>query len=387
MNLYSFTLSIPVQESWDVVVVGGGPCGCTAAAAAAREGARTLLIESSGMLGGSGTSALGPAWCPFSDKQKIIYRGLAERVLLECKAGMPHVDKAMLDWVPIDPERLKRIYDELVTSAGAQILFNTVHSAVEKGDGNNAEGEDGGIRDVSTLIVTNKSGLSSLRAKVYIDCTGDADVCAWAGAEFDQGEEGTGDLMPATHCFIIGNVDEYAFRNIYRNGGALHPGSPDTPIFKIIESGRYPLIPDGHLCANLIDPGTVGFNAGHLWKVDNTRPETVSDALVQGRKLAAQYAAALAEFCPRAFANSYLITTGSQMGIRETRRVRGDYILTLENYIARGSLQTKSAATAISSTFTKRLMMSPKTMRRSAKAFAIPSTMAPANHTESPTGA
>src|ERR1700761_3155674 len=119
----SFALTarnIPLDDSWDVIVAGGGPAGCTAAAAAAQEGAKTLLIEASGCLGGMGTSALVPAWTPFSDKEKIIYRGLAEKVFRACSAGIAHVRKDALDWVPIDPERLKRIYDELVTSAGAK---------------------------------------------------------------------------------------------------------------------------------------------------------------------------------------------------------------------------------------------------------------------------
>ena len=318
--------SIPLSGSWDVIVVGGGPAGCTAAAAAAREGARTLLIEFSGMLGGSGTSALVPAWCPFSDKEKVIYKGMAERVLEECKAGMPHIAKDHVDWVPIDPERLKRVYDNLVTSSGAQILFNTMLSAVERDEKNG----------VSTIIVSNKHGLSAVQAKVFVDCSGDADLSAWAGAEFDQGDK-TGDVMPATHCFVLTNVDEYAFRHLYRNGGALHAHNKDGPIFKIIESGKYPLIPDSHMCCNIIGPGTVGFNAGHLWKVDNTKPETVSAALVLGRKMAHQFRDALAEYCPEAFGNAYLVMTGSQIGIRETRRIKGDYEITFDDYIARRS--------------------------------------------------
>ena len=130
----TFTLTqreVLLDDSWDVIVVGGGPAGCTAAAAAAREGARTLLIEATGCLGGMGTAGLVPAWCPFSDKEKIIYRGLAEKVLDACKQGMPHVKADALDWVPIDPERLKRIYDDLVLEAGAKVLFNTSLCAVE----------------------------------------------------------------------------------------------------------------------------------------------------------------------------------------------------------------------------------------------------------------
>lgn len=76
---------IPVYDDWDVIVVGGGPSGCAAATAAAREGAKTLLIEGTGALGGMGTSGLLNAWCPFTDGEKIIYKGIAEQVFLESK--------------------------------------------------------------------------------------------------------------------------------------------------------------------------------------------------------------------------------------------------------------------------------------------------------------
>lgn len=117
MNL-SFSREIPLNDSYEVIVAGGGPAGCAAAAASASTGAKTLLIEASGVLGGMGTSGMVPAWCPFSDKEKIIYRGIAQKVFEATKAAMPHIDKDALDWVPIDAEALKRIYDDLVTEAG-----------------------------------------------------------------------------------------------------------------------------------------------------------------------------------------------------------------------------------------------------------------------------
>ncbi len=315
---------LPLDDSWDVIVVGGGPAGCAAATAAAEEGARTLLVEGSGMLGGSGTSALVPAWCPFSDKEKIIYRGLAEKVFTQSKEGISHVGATDLDWVPIDAERLKRVYDDLVTRAGVSVLFHTALASVEKDDAGR----------VTALAVVNKAGLSALRARVYVDCTGDADLAAWAGAEVQKGDE-TGHLQPATHCFLLSNVDEYAYRHRYDDGRSLGWWNPQSPIHAIVASGKFPEIVDKHLCNNLVGPGTVGFNAGHVFDVDNTDPVSVSRALMKGRKLALAYRDALAAFAPDAFANSFLAATGSVIGIRETRRVMGDYLLSTEDYIAR----------------------------------------------------
>lgn len=315
---------VPLDSQWDVIVAGGGPAGCTAAAAAAREGARTLLIEATGALGGMGTAGLVPAWCPFTDKKRIIYGGMAENVLKKCMAGMPHVPANKFDWTPIDPELLKRIYDDLVTENGAQVLFNTQIAAVEC--------DDNGT--VSALIIANKNGLSACRAKVYVDCSGDADIAAWAGAEFIKGDE-NGELQPATHCFTLSNVDMYAYQYM---GGIRHgQGKRGNIIDDIRASGKYPQIPDRHACNSIIGPGTIGFNAGHLWNVDNTNPVSVSNALIEGRRMAKAFRDACAEFFPEAFANAFLSQTGALMGIRETRRIIGDYILTADDFAAKRS--------------------------------------------------
>ncbi|HLL88413.1 MAG TPA: FAD-dependent oxidoreductase [Tepidisphaeraceae bacterium] len=321
-NLAVDGFEVPLDDGWDVIVVGGGPAGCTAAAAAARDGARTLLVESGGNLGGSGTTALVPAWCPFTDLEKVIYRGLAARVLHEAKKDLAHVPPEREDWVPIDAERLKVVYDDLVTGAGAAVLFHTVVARVQT-DGNGT---------VTHLLAANKAGLTALSAKVVVDCSGDADVCAWAGATFHKGApHDERRLMPATHCFVLSNVDSYA----YANGPHLHAGDRRSPIHAIVASGQFPQIPDVHCCSNLVGPSTVGFNAGHIWNVDNTDPWSVSRGLVQGRKMARAFRDALAKFYPEAFANAHLVQTGAQIGIRETRRVVGDYVLTLDDYVAR----------------------------------------------------
>jgi hypothetical protein len=316
-----YTLSgrtLPLDDSWDVIVAGGGPAGCTAAAAAAREGARTLLVEATGALGGMGTSGLIPAWCPFTDKERIIYGGMAESILRACIAGMPHVAEDHFDWTPIDAELLKRIYDDLVTQHGAAVLFNSFLAGVECDPPGH----------VDAILIANKAGITAFRARVYVDATGDADLAAWAGAEYEKGDE-TGDLQPATHCFTLTNVDTYAYEHVKGIKYSPHGNAIDD----IVASGRYPDIPDHHACNNVVGPGAVGLNAGHIWGVDNTDPFCVSRALMQGRRIARAFCDACAEFCPAAFANAHLTQTATLLGARETRRIIGDYYLTIDDFV------------------------------------------------------
>ena len=315
---------IAYNDEYDVIVCGGGPAGCAAAIAAARQGAKVLVLESQYCLGGMSTLGLVPAWCPFSDKEKIIYRGIAEEIFNLAKENVFHIKKSKLDWVEIEPESLKRIYDNLLHEAGAEVLFGSFISAVDTD----------GYGMVKAVIVSGKSGLTAYSAKIYIDCTGDGDVAYMAGAEFDMGD-GNGNLQAATHCFELGGVDSHA----YLTGINMHNGNPDSPIYKILESGEFTEITEPHLCQSLVKPGVVGFNAGHIWKVDATSPKTVSDAMAKGRRMAEQYCEALKKYYPEAFENSYVTETAPLMGIRETRRIIGDYILTQEDYLERRSFE------------------------------------------------
>lgn len=308
---------IDLNDENDVIVVGGGPAGCAAAAAAAREGAKTLLIERAGALGGMGTLGLVPWFCGYDDGKDIIARGLAEEVRLA------------LGGTAIDPELLKRIYDELVTRSGAKILFLGQLCSVELSE----EGE------IDALLVSSKAGLSAYRANVYVDCTGDGDLAAMAGAPFEKGDE-NGNLQPATHCFTLTNVEPYdCWYNPRRPAGSppsIHFFDPESPVHKAIKSGRYPLIEDLHSCSIQIGPRAYGFNTGHVFDVDNTDPDSVSKALVHGRKQAAEYRQAFAEFHP-AFSQAFLAATGALLGVRETRRILGDYTLTINDYLSRRS--------------------------------------------------
>jgi len=207
----------------------------------------------------------------------------------------------------------------MVTGAGAEVLFHTQLCAVE-GEGH-----------PDAVVVSSKAGLTAYRAKVYVDCTGDGDLAAWAGATFEKGDE-TGGMQPATHCFMIGNIDEEALAK----GPNIHFYDPESPVWKARASGRYPLIADLHSCNRKVAPRMYGYNTGHVFDVDNTDPASTSKALLHGRKMAKTYFDAFVEFHP-AFADATLAATGSLLGVRETRRIIGDYVLKVDDYLARRS--------------------------------------------------
>lgn len=316
-----FRRSVPFAGEYDVIIAGGGPAGCSAAIAAARLGAKVLLLESTGMLGGMGTAGLVPAWCPFTDRVQPVYRGIAWEVFERSWTPVTHPDPDRHDWVPIDPEQLKLVYDGLVVAAGVEIRFCTSLAAVEMQD----------ARHVGAIVTSGKDGLLAWKARFYIDCTGDGDLAAWAGADFELPDA----FQPATFCFNLSNVNEAA----YLAGPTLHNGNPDSPIHRIVSGGRYPLLDDPHFCQSLIRHNTVGFNAGHLPGVDPTSSASLSAALLRGRRMARAYRDALKQELPERFGNAELDTTAVLPGIREGRRIRGEYTFTVDDYLARRSFE------------------------------------------------
>ena len=324
MNI-SFNTEIPLVSGYDAVIAGGGPAGCAAALAAARNGAKVLLLEYSSSLGGMGTQGLIPAWCPFSDKEKIIYQGIGQEIFEKVKAQMPHIKPTDVDWVPIDAEVLKRVLDRLLTEANVDVLFNTMVV------GAGVETRANGKKRINHVIAAHKGGLRAWGGNVFIDCTGDADLVALAGIERRFGDEKTGDVQPSTHCFTLTNVDMHYYRCMPR----LHMSNPNSVSWKAAKSDKYPEIKDGHCCNCIVGPGTIGFNAGHLWNVNPADPAGISNALMLGREIAHEYQQALKEYLPEVFGSAWLCQTAPSMGIRETWRIIGDYEFTLDDYMKR----------------------------------------------------
>ncbi len=328
-----------LREAWsclapahqvDVLVVGGGPAGVAAAIAAARDGADTLLVERFGFLGGMGTAGLVPAFCPFTDRKQTIVRGIGLDILQEMRAGMPHIDARACDWVPIDPERLKLICDRRVTSAGARVLFLTAFVDVAPGPG----------QTVQSAIVHNKSGLQRINATVVVDCTGDADVVAAAGSRLEKGDPETGELQPCTMCFVLAGVDNRRFQAF------LHADNNRNLLLKdvIAEAKRAGDLDILEEAANVgyQSESTIGLNFSHVFDVDATNAEELSRAQIEGRQVVAHLTDFMRKYCPGC-ENAYLVASGVQIGVRETRRIVGDYVLSLDDYLARRSFPDEIA--------------------------------------------
>ena len=313
---YELKRTIGLSKEFDVVVTGGGPAGCTAAAAAARGGARTLLIEQTGALGGMGTSGLVPAWCPFSDGEKMIYRGLAERVFRSARSSDSFYPAENIDWVPIEAEKLKRVYDRLVTEYGVTVLFFTTVCSVEKDS-------SGGI---DSIIAANRAGLTAYRAKVFIDATGDGDVAAMAGASFELGDS-SGELQRSTLCFSVEGVNTFNFQ--YSDWRGRDCAFAKTP-FRHESFSK-------HFCVNITSPVSVGFNAGHMSGFRADGVEELSRGMMCGRAMAADTLEDIARHAPEVFGSAHIGSTASLMGIREGRRFRSRHMLTYSDYCARRS--------------------------------------------------
>jgi len=321
---------LPAAGALDVLVVGGGPAGYAAAIAAARDGARTLLVEQYGCLGGMGTAGLVPAFCPFTDREKPIIRGIGLEILEEMKAAMPHVARDSFDWVPIDAEALKYIYERRVLASGAGVLYFTHFVDVIRGP-------DGAVQ---AAVVHNKSGLQRIAARVLVDATGDGDVATAAGAEFVKGDAETGDLQPCTMCFVLAGVDTARLHEFLYADNAKNLLLREV-IARAKAAGDLNIVEEAANVA-IQSGSTIGFNFSHVFDVDATDAEQLTRAQLEGRRIIRHLTEFVRKYLPGC-SDAVIASSGVQIGVRETRRVVGDYTLTLEDYLQRRSFPDEIA--------------------------------------------
>lgn len=309
---------IPVVWQGDVLVAGGGPAGLGSAIAAARNGARTLLIEQHGFLGGMCAYGSGmPLGGAYPAHRSI--GGIAEEILTAIRSAGPEA-ASVRDiphfglWYYHDYEYFKVLAFELVEQAGVEVLLHAfVSDVIQDGD------------RVLGLVIESKSGREAVLASAIVDCTGDADVAAKAGADFVKGDP-SGAMMAGTISYILADVDaERVIR--YRE--------EEDPKFERAKARAradgYEVSPedDVHRVHVGMRPRTLFCNNIRVRDVDGTDVRSLTRAEMAARKRIMQHVRFFRRYIPGC-EQAYVVHSGEQIGIRDTRRIVGEATLTTE---------------------------------------------------------
>lgn len=293
----------------DVFVAGGGAAGVAAAIAASRGGARVFLAESAGAFGGLGTTGMVPAFAPFDDGETILAAGIGLEIRKNVSQHIPLNNY----WTPINTEELKREYDRIMTESDVQFsFFTTVYDVIAHD------------RHIDCVILGSKSGLFSVKAKVYIDCTGDGDLIAFAGGAFEMGDA-QGVVMPQTLCSVWANIDS----------SRILPGAPNRNIEQAYADGVLSQ-EDRHLPGFFYhDSGIGGGNIGHTFDINPIDETSLTKAMIRGRALMPEYERYYKEYLRDGFENMTLVSTAPVLGVRESRRIICDYMLSVDDFVRR----------------------------------------------------
>lgn len=306
---------LPVCTEVDVLVVGGGPAGIGAAIAAARAGASVLVVEQFNCLGGvAGAGGHGhiSIFCAWGDNTRVaggVIYDIARRLVQEDAGWMtPH-------GVWFEVEKLKYLLERMMTMHGVRLLYHTFFCETVVEDG-----------VVLGAVIQNKGGRQLVKARRIVDCSGDGDVAASAGAPYAQGRPGDGKCQPVTLMFTIGGVEwpkvqawhtDYQMRHVWeeaqRNG--------DMEPFQTTIMGFWwtPTRAD-----------QVGINFTHITDVDGTSAEELTRATLEGRRQAFHSIDVFRKYVPGMEA-CYMVSTPNTVGLRESRRIVGELVLSEED--------------------------------------------------------
>lgn len=324
--------ALPVYGEFDVVVIGGGPAGLAASVSAARRGARTLLVERYGFLGGMGTAGgvtnFAGLYARHDGEMRQVVHGVVDELLerIDALGGLNAPQDGMQARIRVrsyDVSAYKCAADQWLLAAGVQLLFHAWASAVVM---------DG--RQISALLVETKSGRQAIRASSFIDCSGDADVAHFAGVPFELGDGQGSALFPST-MFRVGHVDApraLAAVGEFKAINALMAQSQAN------NPGRYRFPREGAILRPQKNPSEWRVNVTQIRNaagkaMDATDARQLSDGELEGRRQITEYFRFLRSEVP-GFEQSAIVDIAPQVGIRESRRIQGVYALSGEDILS-----------------------------------------------------
>src|SRR6201991_1893276 len=314
---------IPLYGEYEVAVLGGGPAGIAAAVAAARAGRRTLLIERYGFLGGMGTAAGVTNFCGLHanvhGQMHRVVQGIASDLLerIDRLGGLnaPHLILGKILAQAYDTAAYKIAADDLLAAHKVDILFHALGAGVVMQDD----------KSIDVLMLETKAGRQAVRADIFVDCSGDGDLAAWAGAPFEVGD-GEGHMLYPSMMFRLNGIDPEKAGDAWRTipqlmEKALAAGTHKFPRKSAI------VRPQKSGIEWRVNFTQVAREDGHA--INGVEPDDLTRGEIEGRKQALAAYEFLRSTVP-GFEKSYIVDLPPQLGIRETRRVGGGYMLSGE---------------------------------------------------------
>jgi len=309
----AYSRALPVKVETDVFIAGGGSAGVAAAVAARSAGARVFLAEGFTCFGGMGTAARVPVFMQWGDGIRDLACGFGTRFRERLQKAGALNNGAF--WF----ENVKREYDAVMVESGADFLFQTrvIDVVMEAGA-------------VKYAVVAAPSGIWAVKAKVFIDATGNGDLAVQAGVPFAKGDA-TGHMMPASLLSAWSGIDWERWMKerpkVPQPFGVELARAAADGVFKepdLHMTGLY-RFPNGYATANI----------GHVFDLDGTDERSLTKGYVRGRESMKEYERYFREYLKRGLENVRLVETAAMMGVRETRRIAGDYEMTLDDYMKR----------------------------------------------------
>jgi ribulose 1,5-bisphosphate synthetase/thiazole synthase len=302
-KIYEPKKEIPIIHSSDVVVLGGGPAGVSAAISAARMGADVTLIERYGHLGGQATGGLVIVLCGLTDGKIPVIKGLCQEIIDELKT------QKAAKWlgldVVIDLEALKYLLDRYILKYNVKIYFHSFACSMITED-----------NKVKYLITESKSGRNAIAGKIFIDATGDGDTAKWCDVPHEKSDKEK--LLPITLTFRVGNVDIEKARRFIEENPAEY-----SKIIRSHSQEYLDLKPGGWI--GTLNESEVWFDVIFIKNVDATDVEDLTYAEMKGREMVRKVLEVYSNI--PGFENANLVDTASQIGCRESRRIVGEYYM------------------------------------------------------------